>query len=122
MIYNIRFYKNKEGYIVFDDGFTKLESKEVVMIRFKLYLNAYAGFIVYSACGLIHEFPLKVFYTKSGYTKSRMNLSLEKIKEIMGNEVKRNPNCQKEFANLYDFCKKHKIDIKFYMSSEWKEI
>jgi hypothetical protein len=107
MIYNIRFYKNKEGYIVFDDGFTKLESKEVVMIRFKLYLNAYAGFIVYSACGLIHEFPLKVFYTKSGYTKSRMNLSLEKIKEII---------------NLYDFCKKHKIDIKFYMSSEWKEI
>ncbi len=122
MIYSIRYYKNKQGYIVFDDGFTKIETKEVVMIRFKLYLNSYAGFVIYSGCGLIYEFVLRIFYTKNDYTRSKMNLGLDKIKDIMANEIKRNPSCQEQFRKLYDFCKKHNIDIKFYMSNEWKRI
>ncbi len=117
IFYNIRFYKNKEGLIVFDDVFTKLEVKEVVLIRFKFYSKT-ASLVIYSACGLIHEFSIKISFAKNYYTKSNKNLPFKEIKYLLSKEIERNPDCEKQFFTLYQFCKKHKIDFKFYMSDK----
>jgi hypothetical protein len=123
IFYNIRFYQNKEGFIVFDNAFSKLEAKEVVLIRFKFYSKTMASLVIYSACGLIHEFPIKLSFAKNYYSKSNQNLPFKEIKYLLSKEIKRNPNCEKQFFTLYQFCEKHKIDFKFYMSNqEWKKI
>lgn len=127
LFYNIKIYINNQRLFVFDNVDIKLELLEIHSIRIKFYSNVFNrfSFVVYSSCGLIQEFIIKIETSISNnLVSSYQNLSFSKdyITNFFYQEFNKNKLAKQQFLWLYHFCKKHKINIKFFMSNEiWKK-
>lgn len=127
LFYNIKIYINNEKLFVFDNLETKLELSKVHSIRIKFYSNVFNrfSFVVYSECGIIEEFEVKLQsnINNNNLVSSCRNISFSKdyIINFFYQELSKNHQSKQQFLWLYYFCKKHKINIKFFMSNEiWK--